>query len=298
MLLDLTHKECLDNKNSVQRVSFNKLMLSLHKRINESNKTQASNTNDPIPMIADQMAKDVKILFCDHFLENDITNNYIASKLFDELFKRGVVVFLTSNQSPDDLFKNEENLKVFIENLKQHLEILNLKSTTDYRKLKAPLQFKVYFQSDADKNDFEEFVNQLIKMKNAPIVEQTIEFLDRKIHFKRTCNRLLDTDFSFMCKEIRSSIDYLKFCNTFDTIVLRDIPDLISENELKRFMDFINTVYDKNVKLVCSGQSTKIELILSNLKPNLESDKTIIDQTISRLIEMQSESYWKKCENK
>ena len=55
MLLDLTHKECLDNKNSVQRVSFNKLMLSLHKRINESNKTQASNTNDPIPMIADQM---------------------------------------------------------------------------------------------------------------------------------------------------------------------------------------------------------------------------------------------------
>lgn len=153
--------------------------------------------------------------------------------------------------------------------------------------------------------------------------------LGRKIVLERTYKRLLDTTFAFMCEEARSSVDYLELVKHFDVIVLRDIPfiSLRYFDVLRRFIVFIDTIYDNRVKLLCSGKASSPQLLFDidsmNTGNNTSSERSTsraditsssndqtspewlsmqtavndvhfsLDRTVSRLIEMQSENYHK-----
>jgi predicted ATPase len=138
-----------------------------------------------------------------------------------------------------------------------------------------------------------------------------IDLLGRATILNRTYKRLLDTDFAFMCQENRSSVDYIEMCKNFDVIVLRNIPiiQMKAVDALRRFILFIDTLYDNKVKLVCSGKAGSPQLLFdlsrkqeildksnANKFKGLEEEYFAIDRTISRLIEMQSEEYLKAIE--
>ncbi len=121
-----------------------------------------------------------------------------------------------------------------------------------------------------------------------------------------------------MCDEYRSAADYLKLAELYDVIVVRNIPsDIRDANSLRRFIIFIDTLYDHKVKLVCSGQASCIQMLfnqnMSQLKSHhsptysisdnsgkratslftLDEEIFALERTISRLIDMQSEDYIK-----
>jgi predicted ATPase len=324
MLMDLTYDSVSGDKKKL-RMHFNKFMLDVHKRIHKL-KENSPNITDPIPLVADQLLNEVNILFFDEFQVTDIVDAMLMSRLFTELFERGLIVFSTSNRQPDDLYKNglqRASFIPFIDILKEHCEIICLDSVIDYRKLTYPASGKLYYHTNGDLRNkaFEEFVQALIDKENSPVVQKTIDILDRQVVLKRVCNRLLDTDFSFMCEDARGPIDYLKFCKLFDTIILRDIPiiHLQNANILRRFITFVDTVYDNRVRFVCSGKAdTPNRLFKTNISNEnslnsgfvtdeladnshkiaksslftLEEELFAIDRTISRLTEMQGETYW------
>ena len=285
-------------------------MLDVHKNIHEIKANNKNSKNyDPLTILADELINKVNLLFFDEFQVTDIADAMIMSRLFTTLFQKGMVVFCTSNRIPNDLYKNglqRDLFEPFIDILYKYCNVINLDSPIDYRQLSnISASNRVYFNSDFENHLLDDLVSKLLN-KNAfkPI---SIQVLGREIKLARTCNRLLDTTYSFVCEENRSSVDYLEFCKLFDVIIMRDIPfiDMRHLDTLRRFIVFIDAVYDNKVRLVFSGKASTPQVLFNFSLKNVTSAKSdgtkqstfvqeeyfAIHRTISRLIEMQSESY-------
>ena len=245
------------------------------------------------------------------------------SRLFTALFEKGMLVFCTSNRIPNDLYKNglqRELFEPFIDIIYQFCDVINLDSPTDYRKLSnISASNRVYFNSDFENHLLDSLIESLvgINLKSTTLFKTMwIEVLGRQIKLERTHNRILDTTFSFICEDNRSSVDYLEFCKIFNVIVMRDIPFINMKHldTLRRFIIFIDTVYDNKVKLIFSGKASTPQLLFDLSIKNFTLSKTdtsnnnqqasfiqeeyfAVDRTISRLIEMQSESYLEQTKN-
>ena len=293
------------------RIHFNKFMLDVHKNIHEIKSTNKKSKNyDPLTILADELIQQVNLLFFDEFQVTDIADAMLMSRLFTALFDKGMVVFCTSNRIPNDLYKNglqRELFEPFIDIIYEYCDVINLDSPVDYRKLSnISASNRVYFNSDFESHLLDNLVE---KLAGNVFKEMTTEVLGRTIRLERTCNRILDTTYSFLCEENRSSVDYLEFCKLFDVIVMRDIPIINMKHldTLRRFIIFIDSVYDNKVRLIFSGKASTPQMLFNvsikhfTISKSDQSSKTThsfmqeeyfaIDRTISRLIEMQSESY-------
>jgi protein AFG1 len=62
--------------------------------------------------------------------------------------------------------------------------------------------------------------------------------------------------FQDLCSKPLSAADYLEICRHYDTLFIRDIPRLkiTMRSEARRFITMIDTLYDNQVKLVCSAE--------------------------------------------
>ena len=93
--------------------------------------------------------------------------------------------------------------------------------------------------------------------------------------------------FGEMCVRPLGASDYLEIAAECRTVLLQGIPKLSPEyrNEAKRFVTFIDALYEARVKLICTAE-TAPEDIYPEGDGNFE-----FGRTVSRLHEMQSEAY-------
>jgi len=97
-------------------------------------------------------------------------------------------------------------------------------------------------------------------------------------------------DFADLCLEPLAAPDYLEIARHFHTVLIDHIPVMGENmhNVARRFVVMIDTLYDENVKLICSAAAAPGALYPAG------AGSDAFRRAASRLVEMQSEDYLKR----
>ena len=215
----------------------------------------------------------------------------ILGRLFTALFELGVVVVATSNVVPDRLYENGLNRALFvpfIHLLEERMNVIELRSRTDFRLEKLSNEPVYHVPNDANsKRALDRAFKTLTGVEKGR--ESFIEVLGRKVIVPERAHGVARFRFSDLCEQPLGATDYLEIAREFHTLIIDDIPvmDESKRNEAKRFINLIDALYDRHVKLLASAQAEPTALYLG--KSGHEAFQ--FDRTVSRLIEMRSTEY-------
>jgi len=289
MLMDLFfHHAAVPSK---RRVHFHEFMQSIHREIHAWRSTSHAGSADPIPKLAKSIAHDSWLLCLDELQVTDIGDAMIVGRLFQGLMDEGVVLVITSNRAPDDLYKDglqRERFLPFIRLISARLDLLQLDASTDYR-LGRTQGFKVFHSPLSDGTTV--LMNQIFEdlAGAAPIIQDILTVNNRSVPIPKATELIARFEFSDLCSHALGAADYLELARRFPTVMIDNIPILTPDkrDEAKRFVTLIDALYEAKTLFICSAEAPPETLYPEG------SGAFEFQRTVSRLMEMQSESYIK-----
>ena len=292
MLMDLFFAGAASERK--RRAHFNDFMADVHARVHrvrEAIKTGAIKGNDPIPIVAREIADETDLICFDEFTVTDIADAMILGRLFTQLFERGVVMVATSNVAPDDLYRgglNRDHFLPFLALLKQRVEVVRLGARTDYRQEKTD-RLRVYLTPLGPASDAAMDEAWARLTDGAPSAPTTLSVLGRDVVVPRAAGGVARFGFADLCARPLGASDFLAIAHAFDTVLIDRIPimDAAMRNEAKRFITLIDALYDGRVKLVVSAADEPERLY----RGETGTEAFEFARTASRLTEMRSQDY-------
>ncbi len=288
VLMDLFFAEAAAEKK--RRAHFNGFMADVHARIHAQR--QKPGSGDPIPAVARGIAEEARLLCFDEFQVTDVADAMILGRLFDRLFAEGVVIVATSNTPPDRLYEGGLNRQLFlpfIDEIKQRLEVVELRGATDYR-LQRLSGLNVYLTPlgpGADAAMDAAWTKLTGTRRGKPA---SLGVLGRQVAVPQAHGHVARFDFADLCEQPLGAPDYLEIAREFDALLVDRIPVLTPQmrDAARRFILLIDTLYDEGVKLICSAAAPPEALYPQG------DGADAFRRTASRLAEMQSEDYLRK----
>jgi len=278
-----TFFDCLAIEEKL-RIHFHSFMRRVHSELK-----QLRHEADPLRLIAKRWAGEFRVLCLDEFHVGDITDAMIVGNLFAALFENGVCLVTTSNEAPKDLYREglqRDRFLPAIALLEKHLDVFELSGDLDYR-LRALEQAGVYYTPHSDA------VTDALRQRFIDIAPEpgerggAIEIDGREIPTRRHADGVVWFDFDTLCGGPRATGDYIEIALCHHTIVLSEVPvmDKDASDAARRFINLIDELYDRNVKLVISAAAPAEHLYTGSrlVQP--------FKRTASRLREMQSHDY-------
>lgn len=267
-----------------KRIHFHAFMQRIHRDL-EQFKGEA----DPMLKVAEQIARETRLLCFDEFHVSDIADAMILRRLLDGLFDKGVILVMTSNYPPQNLYPNglqRENFLPTIALLQQKMDVVEVEAGIDYR-LRALEQVEIYHHpadSQAEKKMQDYF--QLVAGEEGKRGGQ-IEVLGRNIPTLRRGNGVIWFDFATLCGGPRSQNDYLEIARSYHTVLLSHIPQMTvhQASEARRFTWLVDVFYDCRVKLIATADCPPDQLYTQG------TQASEFFRTVSRLTEMNSREY-------
>lgn len=283
MLMDLfTDATAITQK---RRVHFHAFMQGVHKGMHAA---RQRGVEDPLGPVAEDIARDLRLLAFDEMQITDITDAMIVGRLFEKLFAAGVVIVTTSNRPPIDLYKDGLSRALFlpfIAMLEERLEVVELESPTDYRQHRLA-GAQVYFHParTATAQIAAIWTDLTGGAADQPLV---LEVNSRPVTLPRFANGVGRASFWDLCSKPLGPADYLAIARAVRVLILEDIPQLSSANynEAKRFVTLIDALYEAKVRLIASAADVPERLYIEG-EGSFE-----FERTASRLREMQSDGW-------
>lgn len=303
MLMDLFYDLAPVAKK--RRVHFHAFMLEVHKHMHEWRymdkvdrlKLLGTEDDDPIPPIAAKIADQCTLLCFDEFQVTDVTDAMILGRLFGALFELGVLLVLTSNRIPDDLYKDGLNRGLFlptIDLIKEKMTIEALDGPVDYR-LERMEGVKTYHYPLGDEatmalsDAFWRLTDHVVNDRSQ-VGPETLTIQGRELIIPVASRGVAVVSFKKICGAALGAADYLEMAWKYHSIIMVGIPQMGVENrnEAKRFVTFIDALYENNVKFLCCAEVAP-EKLYAEGHGHFE-----FQRTVSRLMEMQSLDYLAK----
>ena len=266
-----------------RRVHFHAFMQEIHAGMTAARKR---GVDDALAPVAQAIAAELRLLAFDEMQITDITDAMIVGRLLQMLMDAGVVIVTTSNRPPEDLYKNGLNRALFlpfIDLLRQKMEVIELKSETDYRQHRLTGQ-QVYFTpaGAAARAAIDALWDELTGHDSGTPLVLTVQ--RRRVEVPRHHNAVARASFWDLCGRALGPADYLTLAEKVRVLILEDIPTLSASNynEAKRFVTLVDTLYEARVRLIASA-ADEPERLYSEGAGAFE-----FERTASRLREMQA----------
>ncbi len=269
-----------------RRVHFHDFMLETHRFIFNWRKT---GQGDPIAPAARHIADKARLLCFDEFHVTQIADAMILSRLFEQLFDRGVTIVATSNRKPSDLYANGINRELFlpfIRRLEQEVDVIELKSARDYR-LERLIAAPVYYAPlgpGAEQAMDAAFAR--LAAGESPSSE-TLDVDGRTLHVRQQAAGVARFTFDELCKQPLGAADYLALARHYAAILVDGVPRMSMDQRAwaARFVTLVDALYECKTKLVMSADAQPDELYVSG------DGAFEFQRTASRLHEMRSTDY-------
>lgn len=294
MLMDLFFEEA--STELKRRVHFHAFMQDVHGRIHAIRQQQRTghvwDDADPIAMVAERIASESHLLCFDEFQVTDIADAMILGRLFEALFRNGVVVVATSNTAPGDLYLNGLNRNVFlpfIALIEERLETIAIEDGRDYRQDR--LKGERVYLTPLDQKAGEDFGRLWSKLTDGERGEPaSLPVLGRQVRIPLAARGSARFSFADLCGAPLGAADYSAIAEAFHTIFIEDVPRLPRErhNEARRFITLIDTLYENGNRLVISAEAQPEDIYIGG------EGGGAFARTASRLNEMQSSGYWER----
>jgi len=273
MLMDLFYDTLSPNIRSRTRIHFHNFMQDVHKRLHKM-RLQHGDSIDAIPFIAADIAEKSSVLCFDEFQCTDVADAMILRRLIECLMAHGCVIVTTSNRHPTELYKNGIQRQSFIpciNLLLDKLKVLNLDSTTDYRKIPRPPSGVYHHPLDiAAKSHVEKWYHFLGDFDHDPPHAEKQTVWGREIHIPSASGSCACFTFQELIGRATGAADYLELMRSYDAFIVTDVPGMtLRERDwARRFITFIDAVYESRAKLVLTSAVPLAQLFMSRNEIN------------------------------
>tara|TARA_Y100000589_G_scaffold329018_1_gene374527 strand:- start:660 stop:1766 length:1107 start_codon:yes stop_codon:yes gene_type:complete len=245
-----------------QRFHFQDFMLKAHNQIKIARKKKKKN---PIDDSVNNLIKDGHVICFDEMEVRDIADAMILKRLFNSLWKKGMILVATSNRSPDDLYLDglhRDRFVPFIKQLKSKLNIYKIIDGLDWRKSNL-LEFSGWYINNKKLNNdtiLDKIFNDLSKHNNSS--QKKLQISSGEIKFNNFSSDLGDIEFKNLCSVPLGPKDYLFLADRLSGLIIRNIPCMGNDeqNEARRFIWLIDALYDRKRFLICSAENSPSKL--------------------------------------
>ncbi|HGA2320423.1 TPA: cell division protein ZapE [Pseudomonas putida] len=222
-LMDLFHR-CLSVPS--RRQHFHHFMGWVHQRL-----FQLNGTADPLKALARELAGQIRVLCFDELFVSDIGDAIILGRLFQVLFDHGVVVVATSNQPPQQLYRdgfNRERFLPAISAIERHMQVLSVAGEQDHR-LHPGAQCQRYWVAEegAKGGALAAVFRQL--SPDDPGSTAPLQIGSRQIEVIRRSTQAVWCHFAELCERPLAAMEFMALCDQFPAILVQGIPALGGE---------------------------------------------------------------------
>ncbi|KAF7648203.1 hypothetical protein LDENG_00160430, partial [Lucifuga dentata] len=202
----------------------------------------------------------------------------------------------------------------------EHCHSICLDSGIDYRRLDKATAGKLYYLTrEPNAEAFMDVLFDELALRQKSVTgPRVLTVLGRDVTLQKTCGSVADCTFDELCGRPLGASDYLEMARLFDTVFIRHVPvlTLSLKDQVHRFLTLVDNFYDNKVRVVLlaaaplhrlfvhsGGQDERDQQLLDDLGLSGEAAERLtlftaeeeifaFQRTVSRLTEMQSETYW------